>query len=271
MLEEYSFSKIYIRYAVDEKPKDSDFVMHIHDMCEIYLCVSGNVEYLVEGSVYPLDGNSLMIMRPSEVHKAKIVGDARYERYAINFPVNLLDELDPKSRLVRAFIDRSLGKNNMLDESVIDIALVKSLCSQMFNPNKDYYDRELSVKARLIMLLDMISSAFDLLEKKEQSPQSPSEKILAYINRHLFDDISVPELANHFYLSTSHFNRIFRQSTGASPWEYIIKKRLTAAKEKIHNGSLANEACESCGFKDYSAFYRAYTKYFGCSPTSNHA
>ncbi|MDE7212552.1 MAG: AraC family transcriptional regulator, partial [Lachnospiraceae bacterium] len=53
---------------------------------------------------------------------------------------------------------------------------------------------------------------------------------------------------------------------GAAPWEYITIKRLNAAREKMRAGATAQSAGESCGYGDYSAFYRAYVKYFGCAP-----
>lgn len=269
MLKEYDFEDIYIRHAIDDEPSDTNFTMHIHEQCEIYFYLSGNIEYLVEGSVYPLESSCLMLMRPSEVHKAKITGSEKYERYAINFPTSFLSEFDPKGRLLRAFFSRPLGKNNLINESSLDINLIKKLFSEMFDNYEDEYDRQLAIKTRLITMLDLICNAFDKQGKNDSKPLSTAEKIIIYTNNHIFEPITVPELASHFYLSTSHFNRIFRKATGASPWEYITKKRLTAAKEKIHNQTPAYEACESCGFKDYSSFYRAYTKHFGCAPTDN--
>ncbi|MBQ8196233.1 MAG: AraC family ligand binding domain-containing protein, partial [Oscillospiraceae bacterium] len=76
MLKEYSFGDIYIRHAIDNSPDEKEFNMHIHDRCEIYFFISGNVEYLVEGSKYPLNENSLMIMRPAEAHSPKITGSS---------------------------------------------------------------------------------------------------------------------------------------------------------------------------------------------------
>ena len=116
------------------------------------------------------------------------------------------------------------------------------------------------------MLLDIINRAYSATDSGQYEPQSNAERIVMYVNRHLFEDISVPSLAKHFYISTSQFSRIFKQATGAAPWEYITKKRLTAAKEMIRSGHTAQSASESCGFKDYSAFYRAYTKHFGYAP-----
>lgn len=267
MLNEYSFDNIYIRHAIDNCPDDKEFTMHIHEQCEIYFFVSGNVEYLVEGSKYPLDENSLMIMRPAEAHKPKIIGKEKYERYAINFPVDFAADIDPEGRLAKAFTQRTLGKNNMLDASEIDTELVLKLLAEMCEIADDY-TRQLTLKTHLMILLDMICRAYNKQVSVEHKPTSTSERIVAYVNNHLFDNISVPKLAEHFYLSTSQFSRVFRQATGAAPWEYITKKRLTAAKEKIRGGCSAQNAAESCGFGDYSAFYRAYVKHFGCAPKS---
>ncbi len=270
MLNEYSFEDIYLRRAVDDQPDDKYFTMHIHEQCEIYFFLSGNVEYLVEGSKYPLDENSVMIMRPAEAHKPKIIGKERYERYVINFPISFAQNIDPQGKLAKAFTERPLGKNNMFSYSEIDMKLVGKLFAEMCCDNNDY-DKQLAIKTHLLMLLDMISRAFSAKENAEHIPQSAAERILTYINAHLADELSVPMLAKRFYLSTSQFSRVFRQATGAAPWEYITKKRLTAAKEKIRSGHSAQSAAESCGFGDYSAFYRAYTKHFGCAPTTDNS
>lgn len=265
MLNEYSFGEIYIRHAVDKTPDEKDFTMHIHDRCEIYFFISGNVEYLVEGSRYPLDENSLMIMRPSEAHAPKITGSSTYERYAVNFPLDLAKAIDTEMRLLTPFTRRLLGKDNMFSAAELDMKLVHKLFSEMCGDNDDYGKR-LTINTHLITLLDMINRAWGEKERTGQKLQSTAERIVMYVNEHLTEDISVPQLAEHFYLSASQFSRVFRQATGAAPWDYITKKRLTAAKELLRNGSSAQKAAESCGFRDYSVFYRAYTKHFGCAP-----
>ena len=267
MVKEYFIDNIVIRHAIDEMPDDANFRMHLHERCEIYFLVSGNVEYLVEGSKYPLDEKNLMIMRPAETHKPKIVGEKRYERYAINFPISFANSIDPEGSLVKTFTERELGRNNRFTDSEMDMVLVEKLFHEMFATD-DEYQRRITVKTHLLMLLDMISRTFSARENPKQKPNN-YERIVVYVNNHLFEEISIPSLANHFYLSPSQFNRVFKQATGAAPWDYITKKRLTAAKEKIHNGVSAQTASQTCGFKDYSAFYRAYTKYFGSSPTND--
>ena len=266
ILQEFSSENLYMRYAVNEDPDDKDFSMHIHEWCEIYYFVSGNAEYLVEGARYLLKPGSILIMRPSESHRAKILGKGKYERYAINFSASVIDNIDPQRRLMKAFFDRPLGRANLYLPAEFKEENMRKVFSEMCE-GADDYEKRLQILTRLILLLNSINKAFLNRNSSEYlPPQSISEKMVSYVNAHLFDELSVPILAERFFLSASQFGRVFKQATGAAPWTYITIKRLTAAREKIRSGFSARAASESCGFEDYSAFYRAYVKYFGHPP-----
>ena len=266
ILQEFNSEDLYMRYAVDENPDDRNFAMHVHEQCEIFYFVSGNAEYLVEGAKYLLKPGSILIMRPSESHRTKILGNGKYERYAINFSVSIIDNIDPQRRLIKAFFDRPPGRGNLYLPTEFEDKNMRKFFSEMCS-GADDYEKRLRILTRLFLLLNMINNAFLTRSSSEYlPPQSIPEKMVSYVNTHLFDELSVPILAEHFFLSTSQFSRIFKQATGAAPWVYITIKRLTAAREKIRNGFSAQNASERCGFGDYSAFYRAYVKYFGYPP-----
>ena len=266
-LEEYNTKELYIRHAIDPHPDDKYFLMHVHERYEIYYFLSGDAEYLVEGSRYPLKPGSLLIMRPAESHKAKIKNNKSYERFAINFSLPAVECIDPKHQLLAPFDNRPLGRGNLYTEAEFEGISVKRMFEKMCSQQQDTGKQELKILTYLFPLLDMINEAYQAHGAAEyQPPQSISEQIVTYVNLHLFEELSIPLLAEHFFLSTSQFGRIFKQATGAAPWEYITIKRLTAAKEKIRSGSTVQNACTGCGFGDYSTFYRAYVKQFGCAP-----
>jgi len=73
-------------------------------------------------------------------------------------------------------------------------------------------------------------------------------------------------LSERFFISKNHLNRVFKNATGVTVWEYIKLKRLIMARNSIFSGTPAIIACQSSGFNDYSAFYRAYKERFGVSP-----
>ena len=261
VLNEYEADGIYTRYAYDLHPESSAFSMHVHDRCEVFFFVSGNARYLVEGTTYMPEKGSLLIMRPGEAHCPKLLGDEPYERYAVNFSADLFDGIDPERRLMKPFMERQLGKCNHYSLPQAEV-----LFNEMCREYEDDYERRISVVAGLFSILHAVNGMYSALKDKDPVLVTIEERLLAYVNAHLFDDLSVPAIARHFFLSTSQIRRLFKKASGASPWEYITAKRLTAARERIAGGESAGKAAERCGFRDYSTFYRAYVKRFGNSP-----
>ncbi len=265
-LQEFTYRNIYVRHAIDYGPDDQCFHMHIHAECEIFYFLSGHAECLVEGSIYPLEPGSLIIMRPAESHKVKILQSKQYERCTLNFPVSIADSIDPDRILMRPFLDRPLGMGNLYSPMEIKSFSFETYFKRMCSCN-DAYTAALESQLCLYSILDSIRIAYLKRDVEEYAAsQTRAGQMLAYVNEHLFEDISIPSLAEHFFLSAAQFNRVFKAAAGSSPWEYILLKRLTAAKEKIRSGTQAVKACTDCGFGDYSVFFRAYKKHFGCSP-----
>ena len=140
-LQEFDSEDLYMRHAVDENPDDKNFFMHVHERCEIFYFVSGNAAYLVEGAEYLLEPGSILIMRPAESHRAKILGKGNYERYAINFSASIIDNIDPQRRLMKAFFDRPLGRGNLYQPAEFEDENMRKVFSEMCEGVDDYEKR----------------------------------------------------------------------------------------------------------------------------------
>ena len=92
-------------------------------------------------------------------------------------------------------------------------------------------------------------------------------EILRYIDEHLSEDLDAEIIARAFFISKYHMMRLFRRETGTTVHLYITQKRLVKARELMDSGMRATEACYRSGFRSYSSFTRAYSKYFGTTPT----
>ncbi len=253
-------------HLISNPPEQTDFLMHAHDKPEIYYFISGNVAYYVEGNEYTLHKGDIMIMRPSEAHNPHIRGSEPYERVSIHFPVSIIKDFDSSGELMRPFYERKLGTLNKYSLEEFD----NNLCAQCFEGiSEGKLPLELDVKAKLLAILTEIYKAYIAkLEKGDAATQNNdiSVRLINYINRHLFEELSLESIGARFYLSPSQINRIFNRATGSSIWKYITVKRLLSAREKILSGEGAIKASSECGFKEYSSFYRLYRKYFGVSP-----
>jgi AraC family transcriptional regulator len=79
--------------------------------------------------------------------------------------------------------------------------------------------------------------------------------------------VPLKEVARECGLSVSHFSRSFRRSVGAAPHNWLLTRRVDAAKAKLHDGRLSlSEVALACGFADQSHLTRVFTRMVGLSP-----
>ena len=64
-----------------------------------------------------------------------------------------------------------------------------------------------------------------------------------------------------------HFCRVFKEKTGLTVMEYVLRTRIMMAKVKLATTSLSvTEISECCGFSSLSYFSRAFRQETGMAP-----
>ena len=106
---------------------------------------------------------------------------------------------------------------------------------------------------------------FSISESRDQN--SLIARVLAYVNSCYQSPVSLTQTASALYVSTSQLSHCFSRELGISFYQYVLQKRLICAKRLLQSGESAAQAAIQSGFSDYSAFYRAYKKYYGQAPT----
>jgi AraC family transcriptional regulator len=93
--------------------------------------------------------------------------------------------------------------------------------------------------------------------------------VLNQIHSDICDEHSVESLASHASMSTFHFNRVFKKTTGESVHSYVRRVRLEhAANALIFNpDSLVGEVLSESGFVSNSSFTHAFNDCFGVTPS----
>ena len=92
--------------------------------------------------------------------------------------------------------------------------------------------------------------------------------VLGYIREHLHAALTLRDLAAVAHLSPYHFARRFKESTGLSPHQYVIARRIEWAKELLRGEedlSLAQVAAR-VGFWDQGHFTRHFKRLVGVTP-----
>ncbi len=89
------------------------------------------------------------------------------------------------------------------------------------------------------------------------------DRTLGFIEANLTERITVERLARAAHLSTYHFSRLFRESTGQSPHRFIVSRRLARAREMIRAGAALGEAALRSGFSSQSHLHRHFRREYG--------
>lgn len=92
-------------------------------------------------------------------------------------------------------------------------------------------------------------------------------KVVAHIHENYSQNIEVKQMARLANISLSQFERRFTRVLGVPPYEYLLRVRVTAARNLLESTTytISHIACE-VGFYDHSHFTRIFKRIVGVSP-----
>jgi AraC family transcriptional regulator len=94
-------------------------------------------------------------------------------------------------------------------------------------------------------------------------------QISDYIQAHLDQDIKLADLAEVTGISQFHFSRLFKQSMGISPHQYLLQQRVEQAKYLLKNSKMAiAEIALQCGFNSQSHLGKSFRDITGITPSN---
>jgi AraC family transcriptional regulator len=93
-------------------------------------------------------------------------------------------------------------------------------------------------------------------------------KIKELVQAKMEDDLGLDEMAQSVGLSTAHFARMFRKSTGETPHQFVLRQRIELAKVMLRapNARILDVAV-ACGFKTQQHFAQVFRDVCRVSPT----
>jgi AraC family transcriptional regulator len=98
-------------------------------------------------------------------------------------------------------------------------------------------------------------------------PKSKLKKILDFIELNIEDQLSLGDLADEAGMSMFYFARMFKKSTGKSPHQFILERRIKYAKYLLtQTEEPLVEVALSCGWANQSHFTTAFKRLVGVTP-----
>ena len=232
-----------------------------HDYHEILYIENAGGNFVSENEDIPLSSGMLIIIPKETFHTFRFDEGVEYKRSCLNFYDN--DEL---SKTAAYF----LGGISISKKPSPAIISIFDEITRVFDKGFTQNEKRLLLYAEYIRLMIAIKQSYECFFKpNERRDDSIVYKTLAYINKNYRKSITIDSMADELYVSKSTLSHRFSEELGISVHKYIQSRRLLYANQLIKGGIPTQNACLDAGFNNYSAFYRAYKKYYKKSPSKN--
>ena len=246
---------------------------HSHDYYELYFFEEGAVTMVIDGKAHPLRTGDVIVIPPGLDHMALLTDPEKpYRRFVFWQKPAFLEALEARSPDYGYLLRRAEDRGRYVYH--FDLPTFNAIRTRLFTLLDEIHaDRfakdtviDLYMSDLLLFLGRTVHEQDQRRNKKEQL--SRYEAITHYVDMHLDEPLSLDALAREFYLSKYYLVHLFRENSGLSVHQYILKKRLAACCDAMRGGAAVGEVYRQWGFGDYSAFYRAFRKEYGMSPSA---
>lgn len=250
---------------------------HANDSFEIYYALSGNCPIYFEDEVITVKPGTVLIVAPSVLHASPCYADDSVLLYYLvrssTFDRVFWNQI-PSDNLMSAFFRQALSahkSNAYLHFETGGDEEIRDLLYRM------YVEYRSAQRYAAQMLNALMSEFFVLLLRRyEGTARLPRTKdfywkhefsaILTYIQTH-FATATQAEVAAHFHYSDRQIGRIVQNCTGMNYAQLILKLRMEQAGKLLRQKTASIDAIAAAvGYSTPCSFYRAFSKYYGCTP-----
>ncbi len=237
--------------------------LHRHEsVCELLLVYKGTGIYHTGKKSFPLQVGDVIYYNQGDLHEVENTGNTEIGTYCIGIS-NLHIKGIPKNCLVQQdgpFVCHSFSRfSSML-----------SLCEQIYHLEDGGPEEQISAQLLCTAFIVMAYSLTDLPVSflSTQQDEALFQKIQRYLDLHYTDTLSLSEIAQAIGCSPSHVSHVFRKSSGTTPMQYVIRRRIGHAQTLLISTSYTvTQIASLVGYDNTNYFSTQFSKVVGMSPT----
>ncbi|MBQ4110375.1 MAG: helix-turn-helix transcriptional regulator [Clostridia bacterium] len=221
---------------------------------EIELYISGNGETYINDVGYKHESGNLVIAKPGQIRYSK----NSFSCYCIHLSEN---------KEIGMFLDKLPNVIKLADQSAY-----RSCFDELINIYHDSLEgNELLLQSKIYQLLHMIimDAERENRIKNEKTDAKLMQKAIKYIEDNFNKPVLLCDIAESVHLSPIYFHKLFKIYTGKTPAEFLLNKRISAAKIYLLTTDFSvEEIAEKSGFSSLAYFDYKFKKISGITPTN---
>jgi AraC-like DNA-binding protein len=244
--------------------------IHSHDFVTMVYILSGSCLYSIGGGTYHVKKGDLLIFDSDVPHGKTVKPGEEIMEMHIGFGNICVDGLS-KNHLVA---EGSCPVYNLQEYEQSFLRCCSDICTAQEN---NLPGCELMIKVhvmRFIVLFLQATRTQTHTSGMSLAGFDSSEKavivntLIKYLNENYMRQISLETISKSIYLSPAYISKVFREEIGESPINYLIKIRLSKAKELLMEGGHSiKSVARAVGYEDAYYFSKLFKKYNNVSPS----
>lgn len=122
-----------------------------------------------------------------------------------------------------------------------------------------------------VHLLRQYTSVGGAIKEQVHGPLSPRQlqRVKDFIQEHLNQDLGLDDLAKQAGFSSYHFARLFRQATGESPHQFVLRQRIERAQYLLEKPDMPlAQVALATGFAHQSHLAQHFKRQLGLTPSA---
>ncbi|UJF34751.1 helix-turn-helix domain-containing protein [Paenibacillus hexagrammi] len=252
-------------FEIERLRRDERFSMpihHFHDFYEMYYLLNGNRYYFIQDRNYLIEEGNLVFIDKHNLHRTHDAGAPHHERILLHLDDPWFDQVqgDDMAALLRTPF---ASKQPVIALQTTNRSFVENI---LFSLLKEQQERrpgwELNSRSMLVQLLIFCSRLLSEAAPSTEQPHVPNDKILeiiSYINQNFKNRLTLAHISETFYISSSYFCRIFKETSGFSFIEYLNNIRVREAQKLLRETKLkVIDIAELSGFDSIAHFGRVF-------------
>lgn len=255
---------------------------HTNTYFDMYYVFSGSCPIHFPNETIVLKPGSVMIVAPSVVHASPCYSDDCVLMY-YNIRSSTFDQVFwnqlPADNLMSSFFRQALSGQLSTSYLHFETGSDDDIKHTLFQIYQEHQQEE-QYRSQMI---NTLMSAFFILLLRRYAGTAKLPRTEDFYWKHEFSAIlnfiqtnyataGIEEVAGHFHYSRRQISRIVQNCMGMSYSDLILKLRMEKASKLILQKNISMDAIAvTVGYSTLSSFYRAFTKYHGCTPGSYQA
>ncbi len=248
----------------------SGCTFHSHDFTEFKYVLSGSCTYNIKGIIYNVKKGDIIVCSPGVLHSKLFAGNEEVAEFNVG--------------LNNIFID-NLQKDFLIESEACPVItpfkhrqdFIKCCNEMLAEQARNEPGCGIVLKALVMKLIVIFLKETYYIEKSEEGHTISFEShekscivetIISYMDENYMKDISLDRISKNMFLSPVYISRLFKEGTGDSPINYLIKIRLSKARDMLESGRISiKAAAELVGYHDVYHFSKLFKKHYGYPPS----